>query len=140
MSTPGPTIEQFEALEVDPQAFDHAAHIYVAWSYLQEMDLLASIDRYRSALRRLTQKFGVPDKYHETITWFYMIGVAERAVGNAASDWQAFRDANPDLFSRDPDIVSRFYTEGRLMSDEARQTFVLPDLSPDAMPTPIAAE
>ncbi len=40
MSSPGPTIEQFEALDIVPGDFNHEAHIYVAWSYLQQFDLL----------------------------------------------------------------------------------------------------
>ena len=130
MKAPGPTIEEFEALEVDPAVFNHEAHLYVAWSYLQKLDLLASIDRYRSVLRRLTNKLGVPGKYHETMAWFYMIGVSERATGAAATDWETFKNANSDLFAREPAIVRRFYSEDRLMSDRARQTFVLPDLTP----------
>ena len=130
MISPGPTIEQFEALDIVPGNFNHEAHIYFAWSYLQRFDLLTSIERYRSALRRLTEKFGVPDKYHETITWFYLIGVAERAIGEAASDWSRFRDQNPELFARNPSIIRRFYSESRLASEAAKRTFVLPDLSP----------
>ncbi len=140
MNAPGPTIEEFEALDVDPATFDHQAHIYVAWSYIQQMELLESIDRYRSALRRLTQKIGVPGKYHETITWFYMIAVSEGATGAAASDWEAFRNGNPDLFAKGPTIIQRFYSEGRLMSDRARRTFVLPDLSPEKLPMPVSIE
>lgn len=134
MSWPGPEIEQFEALDVDPATFDHQAHIYVAWRYLQQMELLECIDRYRSVLRRLTEKLGVPDKYHETITWFYMIGVSERATGAAASEWELFRNSNPDLFAKGPTIIQRFYSEARLRSDKARQTFLLPDLAPGAIP------
>ena len=130
MSGPGPTIERFEALDIVPTDFDHEAHIYVAWSYLQRFDLLTSIERYRSVLRRLTEKFGVPDKYHETITWFNLIGVAERAMGEAATDWSRFRDQNPELFARNPSIIRRFYSESRLTSEAAKRTFVLPDLSP----------
>lgn len=130
LTEPGPSIEQFEALEVVPGEFDHEAHIYVAWSYLKRFDLLASIDRYRSVLKRLTRKFGVPDKYHETITWFFLIGVAERATGEAALDWHSFKAQNADLFVRNPSVIRRFYSDTRLNSDAARKTFVLPDLSP----------
>jgi len=130
---PGPTIEAFEALEVVPDEFDHEAHVYVAWRYLQQFDLLASIDRYRSVLRRLTRKLGVPGKYHETITWFYLIAVAERATGDAATDWSAFKNLNAELFARSPGVLQRFYSDARLMSEEARHTFLLPDLSPAEM-------
>jgi len=130
MKPPGPTLAQFEALDIVPEDFGHEAHVYVAWSYLQEFDLLTSIDRYRSALRRLTAKLGVPKKYHETMTWFYMIDVAERATGDAASDWATFKALNDELFERSPGTIGRFYSEARLMSAEARNMFVLPDLSP----------
>ena len=68
LSETGPTISAFEALEVDPETFNHAAHMFVAWSYLQKYDLSTSLPRYRETLKRLTRKLGVPDKFHETIT------------------------------------------------------------------------
>jgi hypothetical protein len=127
---PGPTLAEFESLEINAGDFDHEAHLYVAWCYLQQFDLLASIERYRSVLIRLTQKLGVPEKFHETITWFYLVAVAEHATGEAATDWEAFKGRNPQLFARSPSIIRRFYSEDRLMSEEARKLFVLPDLSP----------
>jgi len=30
-----PSLEQFEDCEIDPDAFTHEAHVYVAWSYLK---------------------------------------------------------------------------------------------------------
>ncbi len=127
-SRPGPTIAAFEGLQVDPSQFDHKAHVYVAWSYLQEHDLLASIERYRATLKRLTRKLGVPGKYHETITWFFMVIVAERIVKAPTGDWEAFVRQNPDLFARAPGILERFYSRDRLASAAARRQFLLPDL------------
>ena len=37
-----PTIAAFENLDVDPASIDHTAHMFVAWSYLQELDLLTA--------------------------------------------------------------------------------------------------
>ena len=124
---PLPTIEQFESLDIDPAGFDHEAHVYVAWSYLQICDLLEAIRRYRETLIRLTRTLGVPGKYHETMTWFYLLAVAERATGDQAADWALFRASNPDLFRRNPSLIRRFYSEGRLASELARAQFVLPD-------------
>jgi len=125
---PGPTLAEFESLNFEAEKFDHEAHVFVAWSYVQEFDLLTAIDRYRSTLRRLTSKLGIPGKYHETITWFYMIAVKERAIGAAAADWNCFREGNPDIFERKPGILEDNYSKARLMSDQARATFLLPDL------------
>lgn len=124
---PGPTIAEFEALQIDPAQFDHRSHLYVAWSYLVELDLIQAIDRYRSTLKRLTRKLGVPGKYHETITWFFMIVVAERIQQNPSSDWPAFVEKNADLFASDPGLVEHFYSRSRLDSEAARQQFLLPD-------------
>jgi len=126
---PGPSLQQFEALDFDPDTFDHEAHVYVAWCYVRECELLEAIRRCRDTLRRLTTRLGIPDKYHETITWFYLVAVAEAASGSAVHDWWQFKRANPALFRRSPSIVRRFYSEGRLMSDLARSSFVLPDLA-----------
>ena len=124
----GPTIGEFEALEFDPERFDHEAHVFVAWSYLRQFDLLESISRYRKTLRRLTAMLGVADKYHETITWFYMIAVAEHADANNVTDWASFKSASPELFRRNPGIINDYYSSSRLMSELARRKFILPDL------------
>ncbi len=126
---PGPDIRSFEALDFDVEGFDHTAHVYVAWQYVRSYDLLTAIGRYRDTLMRLTRKLGVPDKYHETITWFYMVAVSEGARGRCREDWALFRKSNPALFARNPSAVSRHYSSERLDSPAARAAFVLPDLA-----------
>lgn len=123
----GPSIRRFERLEIDADAFDHEAHLYVAWGYLADLDLLAAIDRFRSTLRRLTIKLGDPGKYHETITWLYMIAVAERRHERPADDWPAFKAANADLFAPAGAFIRRHYRAATIESDTARHQFVLPD-------------
>jgi len=125
---PGPTIEAFEALDFAAESFDHEAHVYVAWSYLLQYELLESIGRYRKTLKLLTSSLGVPEKYHETITWFYMIAVSEHLQTTASSDWPTFRARNPELFERCPGVIKKFYSESKLKSAGARISFVLPDL------------
>ena len=126
---PGPGIEAFESLHFDVEAFDHRAHVYVAWQYVRKFDLLTAIRRYRDTLIRLTARLGVPDKYHETMTWFYLVAVAEAATGRSRDDWAIFEASNPDLFARNPAAIRRHYTADRLNSPAARQSFVLPDLA-----------
>ncbi len=121
-------IEHFEKGTIDPDRFDHEAHVYVGWSYLQRYDLKDSINRFSQALRRLTEKLGIESKYHETITWFFMILIAERQPQSA--DWQSFKQRNRDLFSTRPSIISRYYSTERLGSSVARSQFVLPDRLP----------
>ena len=123
----GPSLAEFESLEIDVATFDHTAHIFVAWSYLQRYDLLTAIERYRRTLLKLTTRLGIPEKYHETITWFFLIVIAER---NVTSDgrWSTFKSANSDLFASDPGILEHYYAEATLRSDLSKRLFLLPNL------------
>ena len=120
------TVDAFESGTVDPDAFDHEAHVYVAWLYLERYPLLEAVDRFDAALRRLTIKLGIPGKYHATITWFFMLLIAERRDADPGSDWTRFRRNNDDLV-RDGKILRRYYDSQTLASERARQSFVLPD-------------
>jgi hypothetical protein len=124
------SIEAFEDGVVDPDQFDHEAHIYLGWSYLEQFELEEAIDRFSAALRRLTKKLGVETKYHETITWFFMILIADRRSTSESNNWQVFRQCNADLFARRPSIVSQYYSNERLGTSMARTQFVLPDRVP----------
>ena len=84
--------------------------------------------RFTDAIKRLTKKLGVTSKYHETITWFYLIKIAERCNSAEPGDWQAFKDANPDLFAWNPSLFEKYYSRDLLSSETARRMFVLPDL------------
>ena len=123
---PAVTLEDFEAGTLDPVAFDHEAHIYAAWLYLERFPLIEAIQRYSAALRSLTTNLGVPGKYNETITWFYLVLIAERREATQGHGWFAFRSENDDLFHA-AQTLARYYSKERLMSDLARQAFVLPD-------------
>ncbi|MDH3374067.1 MAG: hypothetical protein OEM85_11880 [Gammaproteobacteria bacterium] len=121
------TVAAFEDGALDVAAFDHEAHVYVAWLYLNELPLLDAIDRFSAALKKLTTSLGVPGKYHETITWFFMMLIAERRQRTTSSDWFSFRRSNADLFDRKEKILNRYYSKDVLGSRQARQSFVLPN-------------
>ncbi len=124
------SIEDFEKGTIDPELFDHEAHVYIAWSYLQQCELKESINRFCESLRRLTKKLGVESKYHETLTWFFMILIAERQSESESNDWQTFKRRNADLLTTGPSIVRDYYSAERLDSTTARTQFVMPDRVP----------
>lgn len=127
VSAPHLTIESLENATIDAEAFDHEAHIYLGWLYLEHYALADGIKRFTNDLRRLTRKLGVPGKYHETISWFYLLLIEERRSVSPANNWFAFRRANDDLFRRDNNILERYYSKELIYSDRARRSFVLPD-------------
>lgn len=94
------TIERFEAADIDPECFDHDAHVYVGWLYVMAYPRRDAIARFDAALRRLVASIGADDKYDAMITWLYLMLIAERA--RPGEDWPAFRARNADLFDDRP--------------------------------------
>jgi len=117
----------FEAGKIDADEFDHTAHVRLAWEYLQSTSLTDTLQRFTAGLRRLTARLGVPGKYHETVTGFLLLLIAERCQASGGSDWTRFRAANPDLFGNVRGLLLRHYTPERLDSPLARRQFLLPD-------------
>jgi len=107
--------------------FHHADHVRLAWIYLNELPLIEGLERFSTALRRFAAHHGAAGKYHETITWAYLLLIHERMQREGGRDWEAFRAANADLFAWKPSILERYYTPRTLASQAARSCFVLPD-------------
>jgi hypothetical protein len=120
-------VRAFEAGDLDPDQFDHEAHVRVVWCYLQQFPVAATIAKFTAALRALTVRFGMPQKYHETISWFFIIVIADRVTRSAAHNWEDFRTENLDLIENGSALLRQHYSAVHLNSMEARQRFVLPD-------------
>ena len=80
--------------------FDHEAHIYVAWLYLDAWPREDAIARFDAALQRFTGKIGATSKYSAMITWLFLLLIAERR--REGEDWPGFRTRNSDLFDQRP--------------------------------------
>src|SRR5258708_11865263 len=118
----------FEKCAIPNDAFRHADHVRLAWIYLREHRLIEAIARFTTSLQRFAAHHGVPGRYHETITWAYLLLIHERMQRDGAPrDWESFRVANGDLFGWEPSILEGYYAPGTLKSDLARRIFVLPD-------------
>ncbi len=126
-SHPAVTIDDLEQCRIEADSFDHEAHVYLAWLYLDRYSVAEAIERFTAALKRLTLKLGVPGKYHNTITWFFMLLIAERRSARAGLDWSGFKQNNDDLLRRDDNVLHRYYNPDTLATVEARRTFVMPD-------------
>lgn len=125
MTDPGLSLSSFESLEFDPDSFDHEMHVYIARELILDAGQEEAASRFARTLKALTERLGVPGKYHETITRFYVLAIAERCRLSPRADWQTFKTRNPDLL--DGSLLRESYNPDRLASDEARRFFVLPD-------------
>lgn len=119
-------VQAFESVTLAPAAFSHAAHVRVAWWYLQQASLPDALGRFSAGLRRFAAAHGVPGKYHETMTVAWVLLIAERLGPARALPWDAFAERHPELFET-PSLLTRYYTADILASDRARSGFVMPD-------------
>jgi hypothetical protein len=121
-------VRQFEAGTLPESDFRHVDHIHVAWVYLQEHPLLEAIARFRIGLREFAGRLGKTARFHETITWAYLVLVHERLrQSDHPHSWQQFAAANADLLDWKCSILRRYYLDETLSSDLARRIFLLPD-------------
>jgi hypothetical protein len=122
-------LQGFEDATLPDTAFHHAQHVRVAWIYVDRYGMPAAIQRFTSALKRFAAAKQKPGLYHETITWAYLLLIAERVARRPAAGWEGFVAANQDLLQWKPSILDALYTPETLWSSLARNTFVMPDRS-----------
>ena len=111
-------IQQFESGTTDAGSFHHADHVRLGFEYLIRYSALAALERFSNALQR----------YHETITWAYLLLIRERiARAGCVQNWEEFARENPDLLIWKGGVLATLYRQETLDSDLARHTFILPD-------------
>ena len=128
-------MHEFEAGDIKPADFNHAAHVRLAYVYLCANDVDASVARMKDALHAFLERNGIPEtKYHETLTRAWVMAVNHFMQSRGPSDSAAaFMTANPELLASK--IMLTHYSAEVLFSPEARASFVAPDIQP--IPPPI---
>jgi hypothetical protein len=120
--------EDFAAGRIEPGAFDHRAHIRLAYILLAEHDTETALTMMRAALLAFIRRHSVPvAKYHETITRAWILAVRHfMAISPPAASAAEFIANNPMML--DSKIMLTHYSAEVLFSPEARARFVEPDL------------
>ena len=106
-------------------ALPHADHVRIGWAYARTLPLLDAIGKMKGGLVRFATAHGAAEKYHETITWAFVVLIHERIARAPDREWDAFAKGNLDLF--DAGALGRSYSKETLASPLARKVFVLPD-------------
>ncbi len=117
-------LQQFELGELDPQRFDHRAHVTAAVALLRRSPYLEAVERYVAGIQRLAVAAGVPHKFNMTVTVAFMSVIAERLDATPNVNDAEFVELNPDLLA--PNFLSQWYEPARLASAAARRMFLMP--------------
>src|SRR6266571_8743466 len=115
--------------EIDNEAFHHSSHLHVAWVYLSESSSLdEAAGKMRDTLQRFAASAGKLEKYHETITLFWLHLLAGARAAASGKSLEEIVHANPRLLEKNFSLA--YYSAERLFSDSARTSWVGPDLRP----------
>jgi hypothetical protein len=115
--------------EVRNQQFHHASHLHVAWVYLAECGSVEqAMAKMSTTLRQFAAAAGKEEKYHETITIFWMRLLAGLRDSAEHSSLEQVVAEKPWLLEKN--VLLEYYSRETLFSDRARSSWVDPDLKP----------
>lgn len=124
--------EQFGAAALPAAAWNHHAHLRMAWLFLARHPLDDAHILLRVGIIRLNASHGLVETptrgYHETLTVVWLSLVAACRADAAAADSPAFLARHAPALGKD--VPLRHYSRDRLFSAAARARFVAPDLAP----------
>lgn len=118
-----------EVLQFPVSEFNHRAHLRLAYIYLTENSVSASIHRMRTTLQGLLLKLGIDpsQKYHQTLTEAWILAVYHfMNCSNGSASFNEFIGKSSVLL--DSRIMLTHYSEDVLFSERARVAFIEPDL------------
>lgn len=118
-------LKAFLGGKIDGRDFRHADHVRVGFELLCCHTFPDALAAYSTALKDIAGRAGNPGAYHETITVAFLALIAEHHASGKYADFDAFIADNPQLL--DKSILEQWYAKDRLLSDIARNTFVMPD-------------
>jgi len=122
-------VAAFENCALDAAAFHHIDHLRLARIYVNKMGGEVAARQLLSGIRKFATNAGVPNKFHHTATiaWLKLVAAACSKENTELSftDW-----IQENLELQNTQLLSRLYSKERFESDEARTTWMEPDLSP----------
>jgi hypothetical protein len=119
----------FETCALTQDDWDHRAHLHMGWIYLKEVPLDQATLRLKEGIFRYEEGGDRLCNYHETLTLFWM-----KQIGKALKDappeenFPAFLKRN--AFLQEKRLVLQYYSQPRIISEEAREHWVEPDRMP----------
>jgi hypothetical protein len=129
-------VDRLERCLLGKAEFHHRDHLAVAVAYLYAVDFETAFARMRATLIRFSTHHNVPQLYHETLTRFWMSEVNKRLdcrlclCESVAAIQRALADKNLPL---------AYYRKETLSSEDAKRTFVKPELDGNLAADPLKA-
>jgi hypothetical protein len=116
----------FDAGQIANQNFHHRDHLRLAWIQIRRLGLDRASDAVAGAIRHFAARHGHADRYHETMTRFWLRAVGLGITRHPMLPFDELLAAEPHLL--DKNLPFSHWSRERMGSDEARRQWVEPDL------------
>lgn len=126
-------LNAFENCTLPFADWTHHAHLRVAYLYASQFDLPTATDKMRAGIKAYNKATNTPEElergYHETITVAFMhLVTAALQQSEPFPNSEAFCEAWAATLNKP--VLLKYFSKDRVISLEAKQTFVEPDLQP----------
>ena len=123
-------LQGFTNCTLPGEVFSHEAHLRLAWLYLREHSNDKAEYLIQDQLKKYVASLGAEDKYHSTLTVAAIKIVHHFMSRSKAQNFKDFIAKFPRLKTGFKDLVGSHYGFDIYSSEEARKTYLKPDLLP----------
>ena len=116
----------FTAGRIANQDFHHRDHLRLAWIQIRRLGVDQASEAVTAAIRQFATRHGHADRYHETMTRFWLRVVGMGITRHPTLPFDELLAAEPHLL--DKTLPYRHWSRERMGSDDARREWVEPDL------------
>lgn len=121
-------LSQFKRNELDPELFDHEAHLRLAYLYIQRFGLHTAISEVCKQIKAFTENVGEPERYNETVTTAAVRAVDHFMNRAGSKDFKSFIKEFPKLKDNLKELLAQHYGIDIYNSEIAKSSFLEPDL------------
>ncbi len=122
--------KQFKHGLLHPSYFTHEAHLRLAWIHITKYGLENAIENITSQLEAFTKLNNEETKYNKTVTIAAVRAVFHFILKSKSDNFRDFIDEFPRLLFEFRDLLGYHYAFNIFDSEEARTTYLEPDLQP----------
>lgn len=123
-------LNAFENQSISNDDWSHEYHIRIAAIYLMLNDFETALIKVKAGIKKLNAVNEVPDSqfrgFHETLTIGWLKLVSSRLYKSKTDSSLELIEKNKDLLN--PRLLNEYYSTDKLMSLEAKASFIEPDL------------
>ncbi len=120
-------VTAFLSGSLPPTQFHHRDHLRLTWALVRLTGVEAAMKRITSGIRYFATQHGQAEKYHETMTRFWVLLVGHMVAARPdITTFDEFLAAFPMLLEKD--LPYRHWRRETMLSSDARAHWVEPDI------------